>query len=167
MSEVDQSTNIESAEVTLNIEPQPLVVQPGDVVHLRIGIMDMGDGLPPFIPGEDELKHAKEEFQQVLPEGVKIIATHFGIEANHIPCERPDWEDPDEIRVHDPLCVYAERPYTTNCYGCQLVALRSDATYGKGEVKYDALRTLENLAATTTAHLENVWDQWETDDDQD
>ena len=54
-------------------------VKSGDTLHVRVGIEDMGDGQPPWIPGPDELDQIKEELEQYVPEGVKAYVTHFGV----------------------------------------------------------------------------------------
>jgi hypothetical protein len=54
-------------------------VQPGDVLHVRVGIEDMGDGIGPWIPTPDEVDHVKEEVEAHLPDGVTAYVTHFGV----------------------------------------------------------------------------------------
>lgn len=50
----------------------------GDILHISVGILNMGDGQPPWIPGPEELGSAVAHWQKVVPEGVQVIATHFG-----------------------------------------------------------------------------------------
>ena len=52
----------------------------GDIVHVRMGIQDMGDGLPPWIPGERELHWVQALFEHALPPNVGVVVTHFGVE---------------------------------------------------------------------------------------
>lgn len=53
----------------------------GDILHVKLGTADMGDGLPPWLPTLQECEEAKKEWEAVVPAGVKVIVTHFGNEA--------------------------------------------------------------------------------------
>lgn len=55
-------------------------LKPGDILHVRVGINDMGDGMPPFIPGPEELDWHRRELEPIVPEGVQILVTHQGVE---------------------------------------------------------------------------------------
>jgi hypothetical protein len=50
------------------------------IVHVQMGIMDMGDGQPPWIPGPEEIEEARERWQKALGEDYLVVATHFGEE---------------------------------------------------------------------------------------
>lgn len=53
--------------------------EPGDIVIAKLGIMDMGDGLPPWIPTPHELASLRDDLERVLPDGVRLLVHHFGI----------------------------------------------------------------------------------------
>lgn len=67
------------------IDAIPLHLEPGDILFLRMGL-DMGDGQPPWLPGTGELENAEEAFRKVVPQGVKVVAFHAGIDAEIIKC---------------------------------------------------------------------------------
>jgi len=54
--------------------------QPGDIVVAKLGLADMGDGMPPWIPTVDELIATRDELELVMPEGVKTLVYHMGLE---------------------------------------------------------------------------------------
>lgn len=68
-----------------------LSVLPGDILHVRVG-MDLGEGLPPWIPGPVELEYVRDDFAQVVPEGVKVLITHCGVEISQ-------HEPPSEVHI--------------------------------------------------------------------
>jgi hypothetical protein len=59
-------------------------LKPGDVLHVRVGITDMGDGMPPFIPGPEELDFHRKEVEAVVPAGVNVLVTHQGVDISVI-----------------------------------------------------------------------------------
>lgn len=59
-------------------------VKPGDTLHVRVGINDMGDGLPPWIPEPDQLEQIKNELEAYLPEDVHAYVTHYGVEIDAV-----------------------------------------------------------------------------------
>jgi|SRR5208283_5919458 len=54
--------------------------EPGDILVVKLGIMDMGDSLPPWIPTLAELESVRDDLERVIPEGVKLLVHHFGID---------------------------------------------------------------------------------------
>lgn len=72
------------------IEPTVVTLQPGDILHVRVGIIDMGDGQAPWIPSPDELDFFETQWAKVVPEGVKVVATHFGVDVTIVPVEIPE-----------------------------------------------------------------------------
>jgi len=50
-----------------------------DVLVVKIGIEDMGDGLPPWIPGPAELEAVAHDVSLTVPEGVRVLVHHMGI----------------------------------------------------------------------------------------
>ena len=68
-----------------NLDPiasvEKLDLAPGDLLHVRVGIENMGDYLPPWIPSDEELAHVAREFQRVLSPDVRVLVTHAGIVA--------------------------------------------------------------------------------------
>lgn len=70
------------------IEEEKLTLKPGDILHIKVGIMYMGDNQPPWLPGPHELVEAEEKFKAVVPEGVKVVATHMGMNTDIIKAAR-------------------------------------------------------------------------------
>lgn len=54
---------------------------------------------------------------------------------------------------HDPLCVWDGETVPDPCFGCELVALRSDATYEEGELRDAARTALHELLGMVRAHM--------------
>jgi len=78
--EVDYNDRYETFPENIVYEIRRATVKPGDVLHVRMGIIDMGDGMPPWIPDPEQLDKVKQELEAVLPEGVRAYVTHFGVE---------------------------------------------------------------------------------------
>jgi hypothetical protein len=55
----------------------PAVLPPRSVVHITLGIADMGDGSP-WIPSWHELRDAHMMWTEALPDDVTVVVTHFG-----------------------------------------------------------------------------------------
>lgn len=55
-------------------------LSPGDILHVRLGYADLGDGQGPWVPSPTEILEARDDWEAVVPEGVKVIITHFGHE---------------------------------------------------------------------------------------
>ena len=53
--------------------------EPGDIISVKLGISHMGDGLPPWLPGPEELEHVYKDVSYIAPEGVKVIVSHLGV----------------------------------------------------------------------------------------
>lgn len=51
------------------------------IVHIKVGIANMGDGQPPFIPEPQVLEETRRRWQEALGDDFLVIATHFGEEA--------------------------------------------------------------------------------------
>lgn len=66
------------------VKAELLRLQPGDVLHVKVGIENMGDGMPPWIPSPDELEYTQKTFEPLLPEGVKLVVTHMGVDTTAI-----------------------------------------------------------------------------------
>jgi hypothetical protein len=72
---------------------QPIVIEipkplgEDDILHVRLGISDMGDGLPPWLPTAEEMENVRKQFEAIVPEGAKVIVTHFGVETEVIPTD--------------------------------------------------------------------------------
>lgn len=52
-------------------------LEPGDILHVRVGVEDLGDGMGPWIPSKKELKYIAKYWQAYVPEGVKVAVTNF------------------------------------------------------------------------------------------
>lgn len=50
----------------------------GDILHVTVGIQDMGDGRGPWIPMDEELHAVREAWLSLVPGGVRVIVTHIG-----------------------------------------------------------------------------------------
>lgn len=50
------------------------------IAHVKLGIADMGEGQPPWIPGPEELEKARDEWQKALGDTYLVVATHYGTE---------------------------------------------------------------------------------------
>jgi hypothetical protein len=55
-----------------------LDLKPGDILHVQLGIADMGDGAP-WIPSQEEIHRAAEDWRLIVPAGVRVIVTHIGV----------------------------------------------------------------------------------------
>lgn len=53
----------------------------GDILHIKAGIssLDMGKGMPPWLPGDNEIEDIQKDWEAIVPEGVKVIVSHFGV----------------------------------------------------------------------------------------
>jgi hypothetical protein len=51
---------------------------PGDLIHVQLGILDLGDGMPPWIPSQGDMEHTRERWEAALPKDVRVIVTHIG-----------------------------------------------------------------------------------------
>lgn len=66
-----------------NCKAQVLSLQDGDVLVCKLGIKDMGDGLPPWIPGPTELESVRDDLDLVfsdIDKDVRVLIHHMGID---------------------------------------------------------------------------------------
>lgn len=54
------------------------------LILAKLGIMDMGDGMPPFIPGPDELESVRDQFDVALSSDFRLLVHHFGLEVSSV-----------------------------------------------------------------------------------
>jgi hypothetical protein len=52
-----------------------LALKPGELLWVKLG-GEIGDGLPAYIPDANEIERAKEEIEDLVPEGVNVLVTH-------------------------------------------------------------------------------------------
>ncbi len=57
-----------------------LRLEPGDILVAKLGIVDMGEGLPPWIPSVTDLEHMLDDLSMVIPKDVKVFVSHMGLE---------------------------------------------------------------------------------------
>lgn len=50
----------------------------------KLGIMDMGDGLPPWIPGPDELQSVRDDIDIAMASDFRVMVHHFGLEMTSV-----------------------------------------------------------------------------------
>lgn len=55
-----------------------LRLRKGDVLHVTLGIADLGDDQGPWIPDSDQLVEAHEIWQEAVPDGVNVVVSHIG-----------------------------------------------------------------------------------------
>jgi hypothetical protein len=79
-------------EMQLQAPGEPVELREGDILHIKMGIMDMGGGLPPWIPGSDEMAGTRGLWQSIVPEGVKVVVSHFGVDTQVIPVQENETE---------------------------------------------------------------------------
>lgn len=77
----------EEVESVLQPTAEPVELEEGDILHVKVGLDAdaMGDCGVPWIPTEDDLAYAQDMWESVVPEGVEVVVTHFGMEATVIP----------------------------------------------------------------------------------
>lgn len=85
MCDKESMERIEDALVAAaTAEVRAFKVKPGDTLHVRVGIPDMGDGQPPWVPSQNDLDPIRDELEGLVPEGVNLWVTHFGIEIDAV-----------------------------------------------------------------------------------
>lgn len=52
------------------------------LILAKLGIQDMGDGMPPFIPGPEELDSVRNDFDIALSSDFRLMVHHFGLDVN-------------------------------------------------------------------------------------
>lgn len=55
-----------------------LKLEPGDILHVKMGVADLGDGQV-WIPSSEEMEEAGKMWEEILPEGVKAVITHCDV----------------------------------------------------------------------------------------
>lgn len=50
----------------------------------KLGIMDMGDGLPPWIPGPDEIQSVRDDIDIAMASDFRVMVHHFGLEMTSV-----------------------------------------------------------------------------------
>lgn len=50
----------------------------------KLGIMDMGDGLPPWLPGPAELESVRDDLDIALSSDFRVMVHHFGLELTSV-----------------------------------------------------------------------------------
>lgn len=61
-----------------------LSLKDGDVLCVTLGSQDLGGGLGPWIPTQEDVEATREAWEDVLPSGVKVIVTHIGTELTQL-----------------------------------------------------------------------------------
>lgn len=54
------------------------------MILAKLGIQDMGDGMPPFIPGPEELDMVRDQFDIALSSDFRLMVHHFGLEVTSV-----------------------------------------------------------------------------------
>jgi hypothetical protein len=54
------------------------------LILAKLGIQDMGDGMPPFIPGPEELDSVRDDFDIALSSDFRLLVHHFGLEVSSV-----------------------------------------------------------------------------------
>ncbi len=50
----------------------------------KLGIMDMGDGLPPWLPGPEELESVRDDIDMAMASDFRVMVHHFGLEMTSV-----------------------------------------------------------------------------------
>jgi hypothetical protein len=54
------------------------------LILAKLGIQDMGDQMPPFIPGPEELDSVRDDFDIALSSDFRLMVHHFGLEVSSV-----------------------------------------------------------------------------------
>lgn len=54
------------------------------MILAKLGIQDMGDNMPPFIPGPEELDSVRDQFDIALSSDFRLLVHHFGLEVSSV-----------------------------------------------------------------------------------
>jgi hypothetical protein len=54
------------------------------LILAKLGIMDMGDGLPPWLPGPEELESVRDDLDIALSSDFRVMVHHFGLEISNV-----------------------------------------------------------------------------------
>ena len=71
---------VEKAKEQLLAQVKVLKLEPGDILVAKLGIVDMGDGMPPWIPTLSELESVRDGLALLMPDNVKVFIHHMGLE---------------------------------------------------------------------------------------
>jgi hypothetical protein len=58
---------------------EPIQVKSGGILHVKVGLTNLGDGQGPWMPSPDDLESVRTEIEQAIPEGTTVIVTHCGV----------------------------------------------------------------------------------------
>jgi hypothetical protein len=50
----------------------------------KLGIMDMGDGLPPWVPGPEQLESVRDDIDIAMASDFRVMVHHFGLEMSSV-----------------------------------------------------------------------------------
>lgn len=50
------------------------------LLDVSVGVADLGDGVGPWIPSEEELEQVRDDFDRALGEDYRVLVHHFGVE---------------------------------------------------------------------------------------
>ena len=74
----------------LRVNPEVLKVPQGAILVARVGILDLGDGIGPWIPTQEELEYTRDLMHEYIKQPVvvtalvdddpKVLVTHLGVE---------------------------------------------------------------------------------------
>jgi hypothetical protein len=53
-------------------------------ILVKLGIMDMGDGLPPWVPTPDELQSVRDDIDIAMASDFRVLVHHFGLEMENV-----------------------------------------------------------------------------------
>lgn len=70
---------IEVRPEVIQVTLRKLDLKAGDILHVSVGIQDLGDGQGPWIPGPDDIEEAQVFWKEIVGPDVKVATTHFGI----------------------------------------------------------------------------------------
>jgi hypothetical protein len=71
---------IDKAKEQLAAQVKVLKLEPGDILVAKLGIANMGEGLPPWIPMLAELESVRDDLLLVVPKDVRVLIHHMGLE---------------------------------------------------------------------------------------
>jgi hypothetical protein len=54
------------------------------LILAKLGIMDMGDGLPPFLPTPEELEAVRDDLDIAMASDFRVMVHHFGLELSSV-----------------------------------------------------------------------------------
>jgi hypothetical protein len=54
------------------------------LILVKLGVMDMGEGRPPFLPGPGEISQVRNEFELALASDFRLMVHHFGIDVQSV-----------------------------------------------------------------------------------